>query len=181
MKSKSILVLCSAILLTSIMLPGRAGAYTITLTGEDIQAQVEQNFPVEEKNMFSSLTLQNPRVELKEGTDRVGLVLDAAVKALGGIETNGVVHLDGALRYVRENGEFLLVDAVARKVEIDGASEVARRTVAQLITAALRDYFDKNPIYKFDPKDMTQVMIMSALKSVKVSEGKLMIEFAMPY
>ncbi|MDH5637492.1 MAG: DUF1439 domain-containing protein [Nitrospinota bacterium] len=181
MKSKIILVMWLNIILASVMLPGRAGAYSVTLTKQDIQAQVEQNFPVKEKSMFSTLTLRNPRVELKEGTERVGLVVDAVVTALGDIRTDGVVHMDGALRYVREKGEFLLVDAIARKVEIDGASEMAQRTVADLITVALRDYFEKNPIYKFDPKDLTQMMIMSALKSVEVSDGKLVIEFAMPY
>jgi len=180
MKSKCLFTLGLLLALAGVMFPGLAEAYTISISREDIQAQVARNFPVKEENMFSSLILQNPRVDLKEGSERVGLTVDAVVTALGGMETRGVVHLDGSLKYVREKGEFILADPVARSMEIDGVGDSIRRKMEEIVTAALQDKFNDDPIYKFDPKDMTQAMIMSALKSVKVTGGKLVIEFSMP-
>ncbi|MDH4183157.1 MAG: DUF1439 domain-containing protein [Nitrospinota bacterium] len=160
--------------------PSAAGAYTITLTRQDVQSQIDPQFPITEETLFSSVTLKNPKLDLTEGSDRIGIIVDAAVSALGGIEAAGLVHIDGALRYVKETGEFLLNDATARSVEIEGLSGMARAKVAEMLTAVIRDYFDKNPIFRLKKDTIAEAMVMSALKSVTVKDGKLQLELGLP-
>jgi len=180
MKPKSTAVFQACVALAIVLIPTQAGAYTITLTLPDIQSQVEKNFPVTESSALYSLTLKNPRVELKEGSERVGLIVDTTMTALGIMATSGVVHIDGAIGYLRDKGEFLLEDAVARQVELEGISEPGQRQVAQIATMALREYFKKNPIYRLNPNDASEAVIKSALKSVKIQDGKLVVELGMP-
>ena len=170
----------SLLLMVVLLFPPLAGAYTITLTRQDIQTQVERSFPITEENMFSSITLQSAKVDLQEGSDRLGLIVDAAVSALGGLEISGLVHVDGALKYVSQTGEFLLVDAIARSVDIAGVSEPIRMKAAELVTELMKDYFSKNPIYKLNPQTMAEAMVMKAIKSVGVKDGKLVVELGMP-
>jgi len=156
-----------------------AWAFVITLTQRDIQSQVEKKFPITEESDFYTLTLKNPKVDLQEGSGRIGLIANAAVATLMG-ESSGVIHIDGAIKYVRERGEFILGDATARAVEIEGMSAMVRQKVAELATEVLRDYFNKNPIYKLKADASAEAAIKSALKSVTVKDGKLQVELGLP-
>ena len=171
--------LLTATIAAQIILAAPAWAYVIELSPRDIQIQVEKKFPIMEETDFYTLTLKSPKVDLTEGSSRVGLIVNALVESLAG-DSSGVIHIDGVLKYVKEKGEFILADATARSVEIEGMSQMVRAAVTDLATQLVRDYFNKNPIYKLKPDTMGEAMVMSAIKSVEIRDGKLRVELGIP-
>ena len=82
------------------MLSGCASPFrtVIVLSQSDLQENAERSFPIEERVLIAKLRLEEPRVLLDDGADRIGFELTARV-SLGPLTYLGHVGVDGKLRY----------------------------------------------------------------------------------
>lgn len=175
----------------AVLLGATAGGYyyiqdrtfVLTFSEADIQSRLEAAPPFT-RTFFGvvHVTLDDPRISLVEGSDRVRAGSDVAVRVgLGRREfvIPGSVDASGGVRFQAETGEFFLTDPVVEHLVIPGLSEQHAPRVADAVARALRVYYDRHPIYTLKPTDIEQATARLLLEDVRVVEQQLVVTLAL--
>lgn len=152
----------------------------ITLDRADLQHRVERLFPISREDILLSVKLQDPEVILKEGSDRIGLRLRVLAIAGEQVSVSGRARVDGILRFKSSSGEFFLDDASVEELWLDDIAPIYLREIRQLADAVVRQTLQDYPIYTLGQMGENTRLMGSDIKSIKVHDGRLIIELAMP-
>jgi len=156
-----------------------AANLVLTLSRADLQRRVEQLFPIRREDALVSVILSDPRVMLHDGSERIGLRLRIGVTAARSSAT-GSVGVDGVLRFLSSSGEFYLDDASVEELSVDSVPPLYLDEIRQLADGLVRDLLEERPIYVLSQRRGSQDLLGSELKSVKVRDGRLVVELALP-
>ncbi len=175
---KTLIVLAALIVLGAAgywFLRGRI--FAITITQEQIQAQLDQKFPIDKAMLLVlKLTLQNPKVHLHEGSERIDFSVDALLTTVvEGKQLKGSAALSGLVRYDPGHGQFFFDDARVDDLAIAGLSERYHEQAVKLATLAVREYVQGKPLYTLDQADVKQSLAKLTLRSVRVVGGRLVV------
>lgn len=149
--------------------------YTIVIPQEQLQASLEDRFPIT-KTYFFLFTFQyaNPRVILEEDFNRIQAGLDAEVSIQGSNKPfKGTVLVSGVPFYVRSQGKFIISDARVEKFSVEGVPQAYSGNINQMATVLLREYLDQQPLYQLNQTDLRQSFLKLTLKSIEVKDGNL--------
>lgn len=124
------------------------------------------------------VTLENPRVDLVDGSDRVhaGLDVRLSLRPIGEDKSfGGSVDASAAIKYVPEKGQFFLVEPDVRRLEIDGLPAKYTEKAKLAVSKALEQYYEDHPVYTLNPAQAKQAAAKLLLKSVVTRDEKLFI------
>ncbi len=151
---------------------------TITLTRDELQKEVEKRFPIDKSELLFTGRLSEPRVLLKQGTDRIGLAVSIAVSAPIIKPVTGKGELDGRVRFDPESRELFLESAELRLTEASGVSDKDLRTAEVLIRPLLSGLLARIPIYRLKETDLRIPGTNAQVKQIRVEEGCVILRFA---
>ena len=152
--------------------------YSLELTGEGLQKLIEGRFPIRRGDQVT-LVLKDPSVRLEEGSDRIGIELTVSVGFTREAALDSRWLVDGELHYDRERAEFFLYHPDVRSLESGkepDSSGPLRRSIAKAVLART---FSKLPIYRLKETAAGHSLARLLLKSVRVRDGKLLIELGL--
>lgn len=152
--------------------------YVVRITETQIREKLESKLPIT-KHYFTivELTLNNPRVALKNGTSRVTAGLDATlnITALPNPKPlAGTIDVSSGINYLAETGQFFLSNPKIEDLQIQGIPQILQTKVLEALSKALTEYFQKNPIYTLR-NNVKQAAVRMVLKSVKIENQELVI------
>jgi hypothetical protein len=93
--------------------------YALRLSEKQIQEKLYSKLPLTKKYLIFQMTLDNPRVNLASGSNRVRAGLDVFLNIQAWNEVKplaGTLDVSGGIKYVPERGEFFLTDPVIERV-----------------------------------------------------------------
>jgi len=154
----------------------------IRLSEDQILQAVGKKLPFKKTYLIIfNVKLDNPRITLLEGSDRVQAGLDATVKVKLGDERpfRGSADISGNVRYVPEQGEFFLMDPEIETLSIEGVPDSYADKIDAIMTTALAAFFDARPIYTLKESDTKQAAAKLALKDVAVENGELVLTLSL--
>jgi hypothetical protein len=146
--------------------------YTIEVTEAQLQAALDKSFPVKEQYQLLSLTFSDPRVNLREGEDRIhfGVAVNASVPGLASGSGSGAVS--GQVSYDPGSGQFFLREARLEDLQLPQLPEKYKAQVLDIASPALDQVLARTPIYQLGEDQMIARM---ALRDVYVRGGRLNI------
>jgi len=153
--------------------------YVVRISESDIQDKLEEKLPLTKTYLFIiQVTLNNPRVNLKNGSNKVGAGLDVVFnitlnknpKPLG-----GTVDVSGGVRYLSEKGQFFLTNPAIESLTVQGIDPKYTDKANKALTKALAEYYKNNPIYTLRVNDLKQAAAKMVLKDVVVENQELVI------
>ena len=153
--------------------------FVIRVPESKIQEKLQEKLPLTKTYLFVvQVTLDNPRVQLVNGTKRVSAGLDVIFnitlnknpKPMG-----GTVDVSGGILYSAENGQFFLKNPVIEKLEVQGIPQIYTDKVNKALTKALADYYEKHPIYTLSATDAKQAAARMVLKNVIIENQELVV------
>ncbi len=156
----------------------RGTRYTIELTQERLQAELDRRFPIEKGEALVHVTLSEPKVMLREGSDRISFGVTATLnvrlnkepKPLGGQST-----ITTGLRYDPDQGAFFLDGPMLDDLSVRGVPikyvGLASRLAVQLLDA----HFRRWPVYTLKPDQFKQALARLVLKNVVVKSGRVIV------
>jgi len=150
----------------------------IRLSEEELLQAVTKKLPFRKTYLIVfDVNLDNPRIMLVDGTNRVAAGLDVMVEAKIGKKppVRGSVDLSGNVRYAPEDGEFYLVKPEIEKLTVEGISLSDSERVDEVLTKALASFFKNRPIYTLKESDTKQAAARLILKNVAVDGGELIL------
>lgn len=159
-----------------IAIPGFGFSYTIKMTEAEIQQKISAAMPLQKKQLFLTVVLSDPVVELRESDNKIALFLNVEARAPGGLKGSGRGKLAGTIRYEKETGRFFLADPVLEALEIDRISGKLNRELAKVVQVLMVSALEKQAIYRLREDDFKHKMARSMLDSVTVQNRQLLIK-----
>jgi Protein of unknown function (DUF1439) len=153
--------------------------YVVRIPEKQLQEKLQEKLPISKSYFFIfQVTLDNPRVELTNGNDRINAGLDVVLNIkLGGEEKplGGSLDASGSIRYEPESGQFYLTDPNIEQFSIQGIPEKHISKATTVMEQALTEYYASHPIYTLKVGDIKQAAAKLVLKSVLVENKELVV------
>jgi hypothetical protein len=157
--------------------------FTLTFSEAEIQSRLAAASPFTRTYLgVVQVTLDDPRIALVEGSERIRAGSDVVVRVGLGrreISVPGSVEASAGLRFQAETGEFFLTDPVVEHLAVPGVPEEHAPRVAAAIERALRIYYDRHPIYTLQATDIRQATARLLLRDVRVADRHLVVTLAL--
>ena len=154
--------------------------YLIELDQAQLQRKVERLFPVAHEDPLYSVALNEPKVVLREGADRIGLRLNVAGSVMRQLDVAGAARVEGRLRFEPKTGEFFLDDATVEELSIEGVPDQYLGELRRLAGQIAREALNQHPVYVLGSLGESKKLMGSEIKGIRVRDGKLVIELEMP-
>ena len=153
--------------------------YVFRFTEPELQAKLADNLPYARTYLFIfEVVLDNPRLALVEGSDRVNIGLDLTLNIRiqdEPLPLGGELDVSGGVRYDGESSQFFLTDPVIENLRVQGVPAEYTDRVNSVLTKALGTYYADRPIYTLRASDVKGAAARLLLKSVVVEQQALVI------
>lgn len=153
--------------------------YEYRFTEPELQEKLGARLPLTKTYLYIfDVTIDEPRVDLVEGSDRIAAGVDIVLNIkLGssGTPLGGAVDMSGAIDYQPARGEFYLTDPVIETLRIDGVPDRYAEQSRSVIESALVEYYRTRPIYTLEGTDAAKVAGRLLLKDVTVKNEQLVV------
>jgi hypothetical protein len=163
---------CLGLLLAVALAPACSTSFTITCTRDQLQRSLAPSFPVTRSVLLFSVTLANPSVLLRPGDRRIGVELDAEVRAPLGPPARGRIAALGEPWYDREQKAFFIRKPVLERLDIAGLGSVPAQVREALAIVAERTLGD-TPVYRLEGRNRDESTAELLLKDVSVRDQQL--------
>lgn len=151
----------------------------IRVSEKELRTKINEFMPLKKTYFLIFETeLANPRVKLRDGSERIHLGMDVGVTIeLFGLAKSfrGKADLSGGIRYEPDGGNFFLVNPYVEKLEIDDVPDERANKANEAISSALTAYFNTYPVYTLKGKDTRHAAADLFLKKVIVEGRHLVI------
>lgn len=153
--------------------------YTFRFTEAELQEKLAERLPLHKTYLFVfEVVLDNPRLELIEGSDRVNAGLDVTLNIKINDEPlplGGKLDVSGGVRYEAPDGQFFLTNPVIENLSVQGVPAKYTDRVNSVLTKAIGDYYSDRPIYTLNDSDVRTAAAKLVLKNVVVKESILIV------
>ncbi|MEW5757833.1 MAG: DUF1439 domain-containing protein [Pseudomonadota bacterium] len=153
---------------------------TITLNKDDLQRRFDRMFPITHEETITRVTLSQPAVLLKQGSDRIGLRVRIDGIFAQEFKGSGVASLDGKLRFESTRGELYLDDPQLTELTVQNVVPIYQEFLRHAAQVGMQELLAHQPIYVLGQMGESKRILGSELKGVKVEDGQVLLELAMP-
>ena len=168
----------AALLLVPLGLAGCAGfggPRNVSLSLEQLQAQLERQFPRQQRLLeVIDLTIARPALRLLPERNRVATDLDlSATERLSGRTVRGSLSLDYCLRYETSDGSVRLSQVRVQEVKLDLGSGPLSPSAARIGSLLAERLLDDFAIYRVDAErlKLIQTLGISTADMVVTARG----------
>jgi hypothetical protein len=170
-----------AVLLACLVACGKPKHVTVVLERGDIEERLKAKFPVEKERLLSRVLLDDPRLILQDGSDRIGIDVRVKTKVPLLREYTGRMAATGKLAYRFEDKAFYLTEPTIERIEIAGLEAEHVERVRPPIEAVARSVLERFPVYEFKRRTLKEVTAEYVLRAVTVQDGRVHAELALPF
>lgn len=157
--------------------------YVLRFTESQLQEKLNAKFPLTKTYLLIfNISLDNARVHLLDGAQRVAVGLDIVLDINVGKETRplgGKLDISGSVNYLAETGQIFLTDPVIENLSLQGVPEAYIGKLNLILTKALTNYYAEHPIYTLKSTDVKQAVVKLVLKDVRVENHELVLKIGM--
>ncbi|KUJ84279.1 DUF1439 domain-containing protein [Microbulbifer flavimaris] len=177
--------LCIALLLLAVVgyLFYSNREHQLRIPEEQLQQRLQQRMPQTRTYLrVFDVTLDNPRVQLREESGRIGAGMDILVELRSTgkrREYRGKLDVAGLVRYDASSGRFYLSEAEIEQLELGSLEGKTLERVRAVLQLALQEYFALQPLYELKPGDIRQRAARMVLRRVEVQGDELVITLSL--
>lgn len=154
-----------------------AFSYTQNFTQAELQQEVEKVMPIVKKKYFMTITLSDPKIDLIEGSDELGLKSHINVSTPGGLQGDGIVHVVGQLDYNQAEGALYFKNARLIELSLNGVPPEIQPELKKIAQSSLTRTLSQRPVYVLNDQDVKQKIAKATLQSIIVKNQELEITF----
>ncbi len=129
--------------------------------------------PVTKQTMLATIVVNDAKLDLIEGSDKLAITAKLKANALGNLTANGVVKIEGSLFYKASEGAFYLKDPKIVELNITQVPVQFHEQIKTLAQSGLAKSLAKRPVYKLKETDIKQSLAKTMLKSIVVKNQTL--------
>lgn len=160
---------------------GKPRHVTIVLERADIEERLNARFPVVRERFLSTVTLDDPRLVLRDTSDRIGIDIRVRTSIPRLPEYMGRAAVTGTLSYRAEETAFYLADPIIERIEVAGLKSEHVEKVRAPIESVARSVLELFPVYEVKGRNLKEITARHVLRSVTVRDGRVYAELVLPF
>jgi Protein of unknown function (DUF1439) len=149
--------------------------YEIAIPQSKIQEEIDKKFPIEKSAFIINIKLDQPKVILEEGSERVRFSVNLNVSGMMSDDSQGKAQVSGKIRYDRGTGQFFFSDAKIDKIDMEGGAGGLIEKFDGMLSDAMRDFLENQPLYTLDTEDFRQAIFKATLKEVVIRKESIVL------
>ncbi len=157
-----------------------ANSFTMELSEAQLQQTIASVMPLENTKFFVTVNLADPKIELQAGSDEISISSRVSARIPGDLQGSGFGRISGKIHYDAQQGAFYLQQPRLREFHIDNLPAAYAAEVRDIAQSILQSTLVDQPVYTLNDANLKERLTRASLKSVKVKDGKLLVELA-PY
>lgn len=146
----------------------QACAQDIRFTRQELQQQLDARMPITQQQQLFAITLSDPLLALLQPEQRLSIRTRIQVGTAFGYQGNGIVTLDGKLRYQRQDFSFYIDEPRITELQIDGLAPALQPQLQNLAQNLLAPALTGQPVYTLKDTDMQEALARMMLKSLRI-------------
>ncbi len=147
--------------------------YTLEFSEPELQEKISAMMPVTKQTMMATIVVDQAKLELVEGSDKLAIAAKLNATLLGGLKATGDVKIQGTLTYNAKEGAFYLQSPEIIELIINEIPPRFHDQIKQLAQKGMAKKLSDQPVYKLKDDDMKQNLAKSMLKSLQVKNKTL--------
>ena len=151
----------------------------VRFSGATLQERLRARLPVTNTYLaIYQITLDNPHVSLRNGTDRANFSLDVAVDLHIANETKaleGLLDVSSGIKYVADRGALYLTDPFIERQALQGVPDNYAQSTRKALNMALAEFLAGRPIYLQVTGDGRQPPQRLNLEGVVIEDSELVV------
>ncbi len=157
-----------------------ASTLTLRLDRSQLQQAVEAKFPVSREALLTTVTLRDPQIILRDDDHRIGIDLEAEVRAPIGRPYRGRLAAVGEVIYDPPTHSFFFRSPEIQRLNFPGLPRKARPLVASAIEAAAGPLIESTPLHHLPESDPGERATRYFLQEVTVRDGAVHLTLGLP-
>ena len=153
--------------------------YQIRFTESQLLDRLSERLPISKYYfLVFEVILDNPRLALKNGSNRVNAGLDIRMIIHYGSDPqplDGTIDASSGIRYQSDTGQFFLTDPMIEHFTVQGSPDDYAEKIEQVLSRALTEYYSDRAIYTLDAGELNQAVTRMVLKHVIVENRELVV------
>ena len=157
--------------------PVAMAAFVTELTEDDIEHSLQTDFPAREYAAFARVTLLSAEVKLTAGSQHLRLIIPVEINIPGEPPHRGEAQVNTSLNYKPVTGELFFAAPELQSFSLADVSEKLAQDTRQVVEVLIKNTLPLIRIYQLKEHDLNHSLSKSLLKSQRIEETKLILEF----
>ena len=153
--------------------------YEVRLTEAELRDKLSARFPLTKSYLLLlQVTLQQPRIALHDGSERIELGVDTAINVhvdKQQLPLGGSIDVETGIRYEPGTGQFFLSDPAITRLDVQGIPAKYTATVRELVRSELGRQFARYPVYTLRLDNVKTATALLVLRRVQIDHGVLVL------
>lgn len=173
---KTLVIISSFICLALIYFLFSPLDYVIYLDQYQLQQRIDKKLPLRKTFLRKfDITLNNAKVALREGNDRIRVGLDVKFDIKGSKSMQGSLGVTGGLKYSAQKGQLFLTNPLVEELSIPGLFSRRDSALRRALIKSLQYYFSLNPVYTLREDTLKHKAARLVLKNVIIEKQRVVI------
>jgi hypothetical protein len=156
--------------------------YEIMIPQSAIQSELDKKFPIEKSAMFViNFRIENPKVILREGSDRIRLTADINISSPIQDDAKGKAEISGKVRFDKNTGQFFFSEAKIDKIDVEGSSGDIIQKFDSMASDAMGEFLENQPLYTLDTNDFRQAFFKATLKQIVIRDQNVVLRMGLGF
>lgn len=147
----------------------------IAISNEQLNSKFE-GFPMEQNFVFANVKIEQPRVYIKKGEDKITALMQVSLSAILIPQTKGEFIISGRPEYKASANAIYLKDISVEKLEFKDfplTNEMTKNIITNL-EPLVSEVFNNVPVYKLEKSYYGML-----LKDIKIEHSELIVLFGL--
>ena len=173
MKKRASILILAFLFTFAPMAHSKNQSFRLVIPKAKLQSGVSKLFPVSKDYFLLTVVVSNPALQLKKGSDKLGLGFDLRVKSpqFGSLPGTGAV--EGGLRYDKRKGALFMDRSKVTKFDLKGLPSEYNSFLIELLGSVVKDYLAQKPLYEIKGKKKSERLLKAALQSIRIENGQV--------
>jgi len=156
--------------------------YTLKLSSKDLQKNMEENFPIKRSVMFGSVSMVDPKIKLKEDSNRINTGLTFVYAAPFFTAQRGHIEISGKIYYKSNNKAFYVLNPKVEEMKYKDAamSKMIPEPLVEMMSKMISEIFSQYAIYEVKGNSLKAKIFEKTLRKAEVKDGQLQLTFGIP-
>lgn len=154
-----------------------AAAFTVEITESELQHKLEKLMPFEARKLSFILTFTSPSIKLTAGEDVIRVTSKFDLIGGQGLHKSGIVTIKGLMHYEPSSASVFLRNPVIESIDVVDTEESVLPKVRLATQLVATGFFALKPVYVINGETIKGGIAKAFLKSMRVEDEKLILDF----
>ena len=149
--------------------------FDLKISEEKLQMLIDKKFPYENKIFLSKMKISNPKIILKDNSNKIYVSSDIKVNIFNELDFNTSSLLSGVVKFNNKTNDFFLDDFKIEKLNTKNLSKEVRLLVINNLERLAKHILKTEAIYHLEKEELGMIASKLDIQKIIVKDKNMII------